>query len=180
MFDWKFAQLGKLSRSGDPLLVFAHFIVPHPPYVYDSQCAHVVPYWPVRDDGKDSLKVKKAYIAQIACVNRKLEVFIEELERSSGRPFVVVLQSDHGHGRFGLRGVPPLSEASAASTRERLDIFAAYRLPGAPGSLVNDSIGPVNAMRAIVGYYLHIPLAPLAEASYWSSADHPFDLTRVR
>jgi hypothetical protein len=180
MFDWKFEQLGRLSMSGDPLLVFAHFIVPHPPYVYDSQCTHVVPYWPVRDDGKDSSRVKKAYIAQIACVNRKLEVFIEELERSSSRPYVVVLQSDHGHGRFGLRGVPPLSAASAASIRERLDIFAAYRLPGAPVSLVNDSIGPVNAMRALVGYYLHIPLPPLAEASYWSSADQPFDLTRVR
>jgi hypothetical protein len=180
MFDWKFAQLGKLSTSRDPLLVFAHLIVPHPPYLYDAQCSHVTPYWPVRDDGKDSLKVKNAYVAQIACVNRKLEVLIADLERSSARPYVVVLQSDHGHGRFGLRGVPSLSDASPASLAERLDIFAAYLLPGAPQSLVNDSIGPVNAMRAIVRHYLGIPLAPLAEASYWSSAEQPFDFTRVR
>jgi hypothetical protein len=45
--------------------------------------------------------------------------------------------------------------------------------------LIYDSIGPVNAMRAVMRFYYGVDLPPLPEASYWSSDDHPYEFTRV-
>jgi hypothetical protein len=178
-FDWKFAQLARLATAESPLLVFAHVTLPHEPYVFDETCRHIRPYWPTRDDGPDAEPVKRAYVAQIQCVNRKLGRLIDTVQRTAGRPVVMVLQADHGHGRLG-RDLPPIEEVPPEKLQERLDIFAAYLLPGAPADLVHDSIGPVNAMRAIMRHYYGLSLPPLEEASYWSWYLRPYHLTRVR
>jgi hypothetical protein len=177
--DWKFAVIPTLAQSDRPVFVLAHLIVPHEPYVYDADCGHRRPYWPLSDAGSEAEPVKAAYVAQIRCVNRKVEVLVREIISRSERPAIILLQADHGHGRLG-RDVPPLAGASAGQVEERADIFAAYRLPGAPSGLVSDSIGPVNAIRAVMRYYYGLNLPPLAEATYWSSDSRPYDFTRVR
>jgi len=123
--------------------------------------------------------VKAAYIAQVQCVNRKVEELVTRIIRNSRRPVVIMLQADHGHALLG-RDVPALADVSPAQIAERTDIFAAYLLPGAPRNLVSDSIGPVNAMRAVMRYYYGFDLPPLEEASYWSSARQPYAFTKVR
>jgi arylsulfatase A-like enzyme len=178
-FDWKFEQLSRLARSAEPLFVLAHLTLPHEPYLYAGDCTRIPPYWPVRDDGPEAERVKQAYVAQLQCVNRKLGRLVNDLEHASARPLVVLLQSDHGHGRLG-RDQPPLEDAPPDRVAERIDIFAAYHLPGAPADLVHDSIGPVNAMRAVMRHYFGFPLPPLEEASYWSGYLRPYQLTRVR
>jgi hypothetical protein len=177
--DWKFDQLPALATSKSPVFVLAHLTVPHEPYVYGPECSHEPAYWPRRDDGRDAPRVRRAYVAQVQCVNRKLERLVLDLQRLSARRIVIALQSDHGHGRLGLY-IPPLRDTPASNVAERLDIFAAYHLPGAPADVVSDSIGPVNFMRALMRHYLGLPLPPLAEASYWSAARRPYDLTPVR
>jgi len=177
--DWKFDQLPRLATAKEPVFVLAHLTVPHEPYVYGAECTHEPAYWPRRDDGPEAARVKQAYVAQLQCVNRKLERLVVDLQQSSARPVVIALQSDHGHGRLGLY-IPPLADAPAPNVAERLDIFAAYYLPGAPRDLVSDSVGPVNFMRAVMRHYFGLPLPPLTEASYWSAARRPYDLTRIR
>jgi hypothetical protein len=177
--DWKFAMIPTLAQSDRPVFVLAHLIVPHEPYLYGADCGHRKPYWPLSDAGSEAEPVKAAYVAQIRCVNRKLEVLVREIISHSERPAMILLQADHGHGRLG-RDVPPLAGASTQQIEERADIFAAYRLPGAPSALVSDSIGPVNAIRAVMRYYYGLDLPPLAEATYWSSGSQPYDFTRVR
>ncbi|MGH7630924.1 MAG: sulfatase-like hydrolase/transferase [Gemmatimonadales bacterium] len=177
-FDWKFARLGELARSTEPLFVFAHLALPHEPYLFAADCSHTKPYWPERDDGPEAEQVKAAYVAQVQCVNRKLERLVQELDRTGGRPAIVVLQSDHGHGRLG-RDLPALEDVTADRIAERVDIFAAYHLPGAPAGLIPDSMGPVNAMRAIMRHYYGFDLPPLEESTWWSSRDQPYKLTRI-
>jgi hypothetical protein len=177
--DWKFGQLPPLAASPQPVFVLAHLTVPHEPYIFRADCTHRAPYWPRRDDGPDAIRVKHAYAEQVQCLNRKLAQLVLEVERTSTRPVIMILQSDHGHGRLGL-SARALRQTPAEAVSERLDIFAAYRLPGAPPGLIQDSTGPVNAMRTIMRHYFGVPLAPLQEASYWSTSKHPYDLTRVR
>jgi hypothetical protein len=177
--DWKFATIPTLARSDRPVFVLAHLTVPHEPYIYDADCRHRSPYWPATDAGAEAEPVKAAYVAQIRCVNRKVETLVQEIHSQSTRPAVILLQADHGHGRLG-RDMPPLSGASPAQVAERTDIFAAYLLPGAPQGLVYDSISPVNAMRAVMRYYYGLDLPPLPDESFWSSAARPYDFTRVR
>ncbi len=177
--DWKFAAIPGLVHSERPVFVLAHLTVPHEPYVYDADCGHRRPYWPNADDGPDAETGKAAYVAQVRCVNRKVEELVKAILGRSTRPAIILLQADHGHGRLG-RDLPPLSGASAARVEERIDIFAAYLLPGAPRGLVHDSIGPVNTMRSVMRYYYGLDLPPLEDASYWSSAGRPYEFTRVR
>jgi hypothetical protein len=178
-YDWKFRMLPGLASGEKPVFVLAHLTVPHEPYVYDAECRHRDPYWPRADSGAAEPAVKAAYIAQVQCVNRKVEELVTRIIRNSRRPVVIMLQADHGHALLG-RDVPPLADVSPAQIAERTDIFAAYLLPGAARSLVSDSIGPVNAMRAVMRHYYGFDLPLLEEASYWSSARRPYALTRVR
>jgi len=178
-YDWKFRMMPGLANGERPVFVLAHLAVPHEPYVYDAECRHRDPYWPRTDSGAAEPAVKAAYVAQIQCVNRKVEQLVADIISTSRRPTIIMLQADHGHALLG-RDVPPLADVSPAQVAERTDIFAAYLLPGAPRSLVSDSIGPVNAMRAVMRYYYGFDLPPLEEASYWSSARRPYAFTRVR
>jgi hypothetical protein len=178
-YDWKFRMMPSLASGDRPVFVLAHLTLPHEPYVYDAECRHRDPFWPRTDSGAAEPAVKAAYIAQVQCVNRKVEQLVAGIISTSRRPVVIMLQADHGHALLG-RDVPPLADASTAQIAERTDIFAAYLLPGAPRNLVSDSIGPVNAMRAVMRYYYGFDLPPLEEASYWSSARQPYAFTKVR
>lgn len=177
--DWKFQAIPSLARSKQPVFVLAHLTVPHEPYLYDAQCHHRDPYWPSTDSGSQALAVKAAYGAQLQCINRKVEQLVKAIPQESTRPSIILLQSDHGHGRLG-RDQPALTDATKAQVDERVDVFAAYLLPNAPLGLVYDSISPVNAMRAIMRHYYGFDLPPLVDASYWSSSQRPYHFTRIR
>jgi hypothetical protein len=177
--DWKFRQLPLLAENKVPVFVFAHLTVPHEPYIYDARCGHRAPYWPERDDGAEEPKVKSAYIDQVKCTNEKVERLVTDILSHARRRTIIVLQADHGHGLLG-RNQPELAEASPTQVAERADIFAAYFLPGAPANLISDSIGPVNAVRAIMRHYYSLPLAPLPEETFWASSVHPYAFTRIK
>ena len=177
--DWKFATLPSLAESEEPIFVLAHLTIPHEPYVYEADCRHRKPYWPIEAKRSEEDSVTAAYVAQVRCVNRKVEALVKAILDRSRRPPIILLQSDHGYGRPGATR-PALSDADAALVRERTDIFEAYLLPGAPPGLVYDSISPINTMRAVMRYYYDVDVPPLADATYWSSNDRPYRFTRVR
>lgn len=179
VIDWKFDHLGQLPDSAGPIFVFAHFALPHEPYIYYSDCTHREPYWPESDSGKEETLVRKAYIQQVECTNRKVLSLTSELIRRSKRPPIIILQADHGHGRLG-RDFASLEDAGAERVAERTDIFAAYYLPGHPHGVVYDSITPVNVLPRVFNHYFdaHIPLQP--DATFWSTWDEPFKFTRIR
>jgi hypothetical protein len=177
MVDWKFQQLEQLAGGSQPVFAFLHLVIPHEPYMYWADCRHRRPYWPARDDGVDALKVKAAYVEQIRCLNRKLERLVEVLQAGSRTPPVIVLQSDHGHGRFG-RSLPDYSAATPEQREERASVFSAYALPGVRTSGFSDSITPINAMRFILREYFGAPLPPVEDLTYWSSKREPYRYVR--
>jgi hypothetical protein len=177
--DWKFRRIADLAESREPVFVFAHLTVPHEPYIYDAKCGHRDPYIPERDDGPEAAQVKAAYVDQVRCTNERVEHLVTEILGRARRQTIIVLQSDHGHGRLG-HDQPALKAALPWQVAERTDIFAAYFLPGHPRDLLSDSIGPVNAIRAIMRHYYWMPLPPLPEKTFWSSAAQPYAFTRIR
>ena len=123
--------------------------------------------------------MKQAYVGQIECVNRLVSRLVGELLAKSKTPPIIILQADHGHGRFG-RGFATLRRAGHERVNERIDPFAAYYLPGHPAGVVYDSITPVNVLPRIFNHYFDadIPLQP--DATFWSTWDEPFKFTRIR
>ena len=61
-----------------------------------------------------------------------------------------------------------------------MSVFAAYRLPGIPDSMIGDSITPVNALRTVLRHYFGADLPPVEDASYWGLESNPLDLVRIR
>ena len=177
--DWKFRRLAALADEEGPQFVLAHLLVPHEPYLYNADCSHRRPYWPAADSGAEELSVKRAYIEQLKCVNTRVNQLVDELLRRSTRPPVILLQSDHGHGRLG-RDQPELAVADPERVQERLDIFGAYYLPAGGMTIAYDSISPINVMRGVLRHYFGAPLHPVADASYWSAWERPYAFTRLR
>lgn len=179
MLSWKLDRLGHLSGQGKPLFVLAHLTLPHEPYLFRSDCRVRTAYWPERDDGDEALAVKKAYIEQVGCVNRKLLEVVDSILAHAPNPPVIIIQADHGHGRLG-RKLPDLAHSPAAQVAERLSVFGAYHLPGVAREEIGDSVTPVNVLRLVLRHYFGADLPPVPDASYWSSNDRPYDFTRVR
>jgi hypothetical protein len=182
LLEWKFQrlrQLPALARDGHPLFVFAHLTVPHEPYIFNADCTVRPPFWPSYHVVTDERPEKEAYLAQIRCLNHRLEEVVADLLRDSPTPPVILLQSDHGHGRMPLQ-IPELDLVSPDRVAERANVFAAYYLPDAPGSLIADSISPVNLFRSVFRQYFQADLPPLLDQTFWSSDDNEFRFIRVR
>jgi hypothetical protein len=136
-------------------------------------------FWPERDGGEMAAAVKKAYVEQVACVNRKLQDVVDSILAHAPRPPVILIQADHGHGRLG-RKLPDLAVSPAPQVAERISVFAAYHLPGVAKEEIGDSITPVNALRLVLRHYFGAELPPLPDLTYWSSNDRPYDYSWVR
>jgi hypothetical protein len=177
LLDWKFRQLAQMGGGPRPVFVFAHLALPHEPYLYWHDCRHRDVFWPANDR---DVVVMRAYVEQIQCLNQKLLALIDSIQSRSSTPPVILIQADHGHGRFGRKGPGPVTRASPTQITERTAVFAAYALPGASRSGVWDSITPVNATRLVLRHYFAADLPSLPDATYWSSWAFPYRFSRVR
>jgi hypothetical protein len=171
--------LMKLIERPGPKVVYAHWLLPHGPYRFDAACRGQPPRW--EEDfaavERDPL-LRSLYVDQILCTNRKLLDVIERI-RSAAAESVVILQSDHGHGRF-LKWVPTsLEEASAEQVRERFDVFAAYSGPGGIGDSIAAFPTPVNVFRTLFRVLWDVDEPPLGDRHYWSEGDRSLALSEV-
>jgi hypothetical protein len=181
LLEWKFqrlSQLPALARDGHPLFVFAHLTVPHEPYIFNADCSMRPPMLPSYYVVTDEAAEKKAYLAQVTCLNRRLETIVASLLRNSPTPPIILLQSDHGHGRMPLY-IPELDALTPDRIAERSDVFAAYHLPGVKAKIIADSISPVNVFRTVFRQYFQADLPPLPDMTFWSSGNNEFRFTRV-
>jgi hypothetical protein len=178
LMDWKFQQLQNLAGSPSPTYVFAHLALPHEPYIYNADCTHREPYFPAGAGVIGNVEAAQAYLDQLTCVNIKVSALVDSILARSRRPPIILLQADHGHGRFG-RYLPAYDDLDTYRLRERMSVFCAYYLPGLSSDSVTDSVTPINAARLVLRYYFGADLPPLKEESYWATESHVYDFTRI-
>jgi hypothetical protein len=175
--DWKFERMGELAGGQQPTFVLAHLVLPHEPFLYRADCAHREPYWPPNAGMVGDKEATEGYLDQISCTNQKVAALVDSIMARSRRPPVILLQSDHGHGRLGR--LPDLRYVDRYRLKERMAAFTAYFLPGLDASSIGDSITPVNTIRLILRHYFGADLPPIEDASYWSSEDRPLEFVRI-
>lgn len=175
---WKFARLAELpTASRSPKFVFAHLLVPHEPYVFRPDCSPKPVSWAATiDPHHDSLR--SAYVEQVQCVNRQLLELIDRLLKTSRRPPVIILQADHGNGRFPFGRPPALEDITKEQLTDRTEVFAAYYMPGVVPELY-DSITPINVIPTMLRAYFGVSIPRLEDRSYYSSWREPYRFTRV-
>lgn len=182
VLEWKLDALASLADSDRPVFAFMHLLAPHEPYLFNANCSSRDPWWPLTDQGENFEPVGEAYGDQVRCLAPLLlETVRAILDRSRVRP-VIVLQSDHGHGRIAvdpLRGFTLSSdELSQEQLGDRLGVFAAYSFPGAD-SLVRDDISPVNVLPLILHSLFSDALRQQPDRSFWSSYQSAFSFTEL-
>ena len=177
---WKFAQLGGLpSSSPGPKFVFAHLLVPHEPYVLRADCSAKPLYWPEDGGWEEDDAMRAGYVEQVQCVNRQISLLVDRLLKDSRTPPVIILQADHGNGRFPFGRPPSLDEITPEQLADRISVFAAYHVPGTAAEF-HDSITPVNALPAVLRAYFGAPIPPLPDRTYYSSWRAPYRFLQVR
>lgn len=177
--QWDEAALEKVvaDQSDErPKFVFAHFILPHPPFVFNADGS---PRYSL--DGGDGSAYTgsredyyQGYREQVQYADALAEQMVSAIQAHSIRPPVIIIQGDHGSGL-------DLDWKSIANSclRERMSIFNAYYLPGKPKRLVYPAISPVNSFRVVFNAYFDAQLPLLPDRSFFALWDTPYQWTDV-
>jgi hypothetical protein len=148
-------QLSQLPTRPGPKFVFAHLVIPHPPYVFG-------PDGEFRDYDQENLI---AYRDQLTFLNRQLIPLLEAMIIESETPPIIILQADHG----GVE-LPP---------QNRMNILNAYYLPENGYTDLYNQISPVNTFRVIFNRYFNGQYEILDDVSLFSVYKTPFDYTQI-
>lgn len=163
---FSFEALAQISLDERPTFTFAHFLAPHPPFVFDTNGNPV-------GDGKytflEGFKVggtkeqyKKLYIDQLIFTDRKLIEIVGTILANSATPPIIIIQSDHGPASevdwTGKSADSPIEALGIIdyqnnlSIKERTSILNAYLVPEGNDDLY-ESISPVNSFRLVFNKY---------------------------
>lgn len=169
-----FETLAAQARTKGPKFVFAHFVPPHHPYLFDRD-GNVLRRATISDQFEFQKRLwedRQSYVGQLAYVNRRIAGVIDRLIADSPRPPVILLFSDHGPNlRVGLR--------EAEQRHVRLSNLTAMYLPGAPAGFLPADETPVNHLRRVFNFYFDAKLPVLPDRYFVSSYLQPYELQEV-
>lgn len=148
------------EQTTAPRFVFAHVLLPHPPFVFGPDGAAVS--YPENVQGEAYLE---AYRGQIQFLNQRLLAILAQIiERSDGQA-VILLQGDTGPGQVSHAG--------------RMQILSALYLPGVELPELPLGLSPVNNFRLMFDLYFSGSFGLLEDHSYFSPYDAPLDFEPI-
>jgi hypothetical protein len=181
--EHKFEIIADLASENGGLFVFAHVLSPHEPYVYYQDCSHREPYWPPTDRTEDDSHIRQLYTEQIRCLSHHIISMVDLIISESARPPIILLQSDHGHGRITIDPLIgahlPLTALEIEQVEERLEVFSAYHLPGPTAGLIPDTITSINLLPIVLNHYFEADIEHRPNYVHWMDFNPPHRITRV-
>jgi hypothetical protein len=166
---YKFDKLAEMPEAESPVFVFAHFLLPHEPYVFDRNGAFVARFKQIRKG------TKAGFVDQLAFTNTKLRWLIDRLLVESGTPPIIILQADEGpHPPENFESIDEVSDL-----RARFRILNAYDLPRTDSSAWYPSITPVNSFRVVFNHCFGTDLELVPDTSYDYVGGRFADITDV-
>jgi hypothetical protein len=148
-------QLSQLPDLAGPKFVFAHLVIPHPPYVFGPN-GEFTDYDLAADIG---------YPDQIIYLNKQLIPVFQRLISKSEQPPIIILQADHG--------------AIHSPPSKRLNILSAYYFPGVSQTIFYDRVSPVNSFRLLLNNYFGGEYHLKEDIGYFSIYQKPYDFTII-
>jgi hypothetical protein len=176
-------HLANIPQVNHPFFVFAHIMVPHPPFVFREGGEKVNfdrPY--TTSDGSHLLigdgvarhEYIEGYREQLKFINNKIEQNIERILSHSTKPPIIILQSDHGPGSWLDH-----EDINKTYLKERMSILNAYYFPDNDYSALYEEITPVNTFRVIFNEYFGADYELLEDKSYYCTWSCPNKLIEV-
>ena len=98
-----FTQLHTVSEMEGPFIVFAHFLSPHPPYLFGPNGEDIEGTIDNNQLKGSIWNQKKEYIGQTIYLNKRLLSLVEDiLSKKTSTPPIILIHSDHGPDSFGI------------------------------------------------------------------------------
>lgn len=162
--------LAELAREPGPKFVFAHFLPPHHPYLFDRD-GRILRNARLTDqfDFQNQLwSQKEPYLEQLEYMNKRIGEVVERLVADSAVPPIIVLQSDHGPSLHAHEG--------PEQRRIRFANLSAVRLPGAPAGWLPDDTTAVNLFPRLLNQAFGGALTIRSARFFASDFSQPFTL----
>ena len=154
-------ELPVVVQLRGPKLVYAHIMLPHPPYVFGPNGEEQ----DLSTDISDVTVLNQGYRDQVLYANKRILPIIDTILEESRGNVIIVLEGDHGI-------------ISARDAAEHMKNLNAYYFPDHEYSDLYPWITPVNSFRVILSNYFGQNSPLLKDQSYFSefSADKTFSL----
>ena len=174
-------QLDTLDDVADdpgPAFVYAHVMLPHPPYTFASDGSFVT------DEQDVGRRQALAYGEQLTYLQTRVEALVDRLlARSEAERPIIILQADEGpYPREYARNTIEYDWATA-STDEleiKFGILNAMYLPGEESAALSPALSSVNTFRLVFDRYFDADLPLLPDRSYTSAGKlRPYDMTEI-
>lgn len=166
----QFDALSQAKATDTPQFVFAHMLVPHPPFVLDAdgQCTSVA---------QASARTRaENYVGQLRFTNASALNMVDTILARSPDA-IVILQSDEGPWpvqyageeieNFGadVSSVDWL-KVPAGELQEKMAILSAIHMPGADPTILENEFTPVNTFRIVLRDVFGIQMSTLDRQAY--------------
>ena len=139
------------NPAAKPQFTYAHFLLPHETYLFDSSgkrldISYTAAAW---------MNNKKDYLNQLVYVNRFIIApAIDSIFSNARRPFIIILQSDHGYRNY-----------SPEKVNLEFENLNAIYFPDNDYSTLYDSISSVNTFRIVLNKYFNQQLPLLNDST---------------
>ncbi|HEY0680121.1 MAG TPA: sulfatase-like hydrolase/transferase [Chitinophagaceae bacterium] len=149
-----YAAIKELSSrpQQQPVFLYAHFLMPHAPFLYDS-AGNIKPK-------EQWLSTRhEDYLEQLKYTNKMIVDLSSRLLTEGNRPRIIIVQSDHGYRNYNSKdNLSPDVEFSNLS---------AFYFPGKKYGMLHDSISAVNTFRVILNEYFNYRVPLLKDTSFY-------------
>lgn len=159
--------LTKIPQILGPKFIYAHLMLPHPPFVFGSDGEEVS--ISISGDGLNDVEEyqdevnRVGYRDQLIYTNSRVIPVLREIIDNSPTPPIIVLESDHGPTGYG----GPIN---------RMGNFMAYYFPGRDvANSAYPTITPVNSFRLVFNEYFGGDYLLLDDISYYSDVTYNFN-----
>jgi hypothetical protein len=128
-----------------PLYVYAHLLVPHPPFILDAEC---------KPTGQTNISLKgwnelpmSGYTDYLQCVNRQIGELVARIVAKE-KDAIIIIQGDHGTSFF-MNWKAALKDWPRKGVLERLSPLNAIRLPERCAGTLYPTMSLVNTFRVV-------------------------------
>jgi hypothetical protein len=140
------------QKSFDPKFIYAHFMLPHGPYCFDSAGNQI----PVSELPLSEAENKQAYVNQVIYTNTIMKKIIDEIFLDEKKRFLIIIQGDHGYKYHD----------QAKNQLEFGNLNAMY-FYNQDYHLINDSTSNVNTFRIVLNSFFKKNFKMLKDTSYF-------------
>jgi hypothetical protein len=168
---YQLRQIIRAASSPQRILVFAHVLLPHPPYVFHAEGSDMLA------DEARQMPEEQRLRQQLPYTNDRIREIVNTLlSRPPDEQPIIIIQADEGPF---LCGNVDCIDGSPETYGIRFGVLGAYYLPGVNVELPPDH-SSVNTFRTVFREYFGADLPALPNRSFdWPDNEHVYDFRDI-